>query len=210
MKFTLFGALALTACVLAPPQRAEASLTGCAAITLAKVENATACLFDTGFTNDSEAVVNRLPGAAAGYFGHKDWVMVDRDENNGALRGYAFDPDEIGGGEMMMLVFKSGSINQSPSLIAYLVNSTAGEWETPFTRNPFPNHPVNGRAVSHISYYTRLGEVPPPFDAAPTSGVAVPLPAALARFGIGLAGLAFTRRMSAPQARSLKGSPPAA
>ncbi|HEV7264099.1 MAG TPA: PEP-CTERM sorting domain-containing protein [Falsiroseomonas sp.] len=204
MKFGWIGACGLAFIVAAAPLRhGEAALVTCAPVTLGAVEGATACGYDTAFFNDSEAVVNRSATGEAGYFGHSDWDMVGRVENGGKSDAFDFAAYQLGGADMFMLVFKSGSKKQSPSLIAYLVDVLAGDWQTPFTNVPFPNHPVAGRDVSHISYYVRTAGLPEPsplpdLAATPTAGVDIPAPAALALFGLGLAGLAVVRRARAP------------
>ncbi|WP_270935213.1 PEP-CTERM sorting domain-containing protein [Falsiroseomonas oryzae] len=194
---TLRTAAAALLLLLAPAPAALAgpiACTGALAVLAGRVEGATNCLVDRANTNDTKGVVN----AGTGYFGHTDWTLLGKLEDGGDEGGYDFASKGFASArdaDMFMLVFKSGR----ESLVAYLVDAQAGEWETPFIRPAFPGAPRDGRDVSHVSHYARVSALPPPLDDTDSFVVApppaiVPEPGTLALFSLAALGLNALRR----------------
>ncbi|HSN71239.1 MAG TPA: PEP-CTERM sorting domain-containing protein, partial [Steroidobacteraceae bacterium] len=136
------------------------------------------------FLNNDPITVN-----AEMFFGFDDWTFADRDELEGPALSGTWDLTGIDLTDVtdVMLIFKSG---QGTFLVGYLVADgvTSGDWTTPFTDPPF-DFPgaADARDVSHISYYVRTGDMPPP----PGD---VPEPGPLALLGPGLLGLGLASR----------------
>jgi hypothetical protein len=147
-----------------------AGLVTCNAITLAKVDYASACqrsLLETqDFLNPAPMTVN-----SEAFFGNTDWVFLKKNDpaGNGQTGTWALTNNEWGNYANIMLIFKDGN---DTTLLGFLLTPTytSGDWDSPFTAYEFPNlcqhHAAHGnkpayddcskiKDVSHISYYGR-------------------------------------------------------
>ena len=131
------------------------------------------------------------------FFGISDWLFDGKwgSTNDGFVDGSGLF-DFTGGGPSgsfnyvggagiadIMFIFKDGA---GTNLVGYLVAQAGGDYDTPFTKLPFPL--TGGSTVkdtSHISVYYREGGSPP---------FSVPEPGMLLLMGAGLMGLVLTRR----------------
>lgn len=179
---------------------ATAGLVTCNAVTLAKVDYASACqrsLLETqDFLNSTPMTVN---GEA--FFGNTDWVFLKKNDpaGNGQTGTWALTNNEWDNYANIMLIFKSGDT----TLLGFLLTPTytSGDWDSPFTASEFPSlcqhHEAHGnkpayddcskiKDVSHISYYGR-GTV-----------LRVSEPASVLLITLGLFGLVFMRRQPVP------------
>ena len=152
--------------------------------------------------NDSETQVNLDL-----MFGFDDWVYAWKDDTGDALptalTDFSMDVDLLGGtfqitwanpsAADVMFVLKDG--NDDPdTYVGWLLDPGAFGVQDYTFESPFLNTTSGSyKQISHASFYYRNGEPETRcVDCNPTS--VVPVPATMPLFGLGLAGLIYTRR----------------
>ncbi|WP_270935211.1 PEP-CTERM sorting domain-containing protein [Falsiroseomonas oryzae] len=204
MKAQWLGAAALVALALtAGPQQAQAALVGCggtagvgvfppvtSADLLGKVTNAagtatavSSCQFI--YPADNNTIANIATINATGFFGFSDWVDNGQTQlDSNAASGSWSIADVDFADRDYIIVFKDGA---GTNLTAFLFDESVsnGLWTTPFVSPPF-DVGAEGKEVSHYTIAYRLD--------GNTNPDAVPEPASLALFGLGLLGLGAAGR----------------
>lgn len=138
-------------------------------------------------TASPSTVANAANVNANAFFGFSDWTVNagNSQVNVNALTGsWAISGVDFAAYDYM-IVFKSGA---GTNLTGFLLNEAyaSGQWSTPFTDPPF-NLPGSStqKDVSHYTIFQR------------SAGAPIPAPAALAVFGVALAGLGWALRRRA-------------
>jgi hypothetical protein len=195
MIFNKLGRAVLLVSTLAGVQVAHAAVVTCptsfTANPTAKVEDGTGTLTAASAceyldTENNSRVANLANINAAGFFGFSDWTV--NGSNLQVTRGGATGTWTIATPNFVandyMIVFKDGN---NTDLLAFMFNElfATGVWSTPFTDPPFDFNNDNAHNVSHYTIVQR------------SNPGRVPEPGVVSLVGLGLAGLAVTRRRRA-------------
>lgn len=148
--------------------------------------------------NDSDAAVS-------GLFGEMNWTQIDKVDPppgtdgaltlvgdatlGGKLKGtWSISASVFSAWDSVMLVFKGADGALPDAVVAYLVDTTSGNYSSPFFDIQGGNGPNAGqfkvKDISHVSLYVANPSV-------------IPLPAGLPLLALGLGALALVRRRKA-------------